>query len=149
MPFNYVVVATALSPNGRNFPTVISGAVFDSNLSSTLDCNLNLNSIGEAAEAFAFSAVDVATEQIGNDTFQYSFETESNDGESSVTVSGSVAYSGEDASSATGLITYTLNGDEESTSTISLSGTLSYGDGDSLSAMELSSEDGTVQLSCS
>jgi hypothetical protein len=149
IPFNYTVVATVLSPNGRNFTTLIDGAVFDSILTTTLDCTLVLDANNDS-ESTEYVSNNVETTQLGNNTFEFSFEEESvgdeNGDKANVAVSISVTTATNEAS---GLVTVIINENVSSTRTVSVSGTANFDTGGEIEGVTLNSEDGTTSLSCS
>lgn len=141
VPFNYAVMVTHIYPNGHSYSSMIAGAVFDNDLTGEMDCEISIS----GSKNVQASAEKVGIAQVNESGFQYSFTAESEDESDSVEVSGSVSFTSEEAS---GLLTYSINGDSGSTKTVSLSGDVDKADEGGLSGFSLASETGDVQIDC-
>jgi len=139
-PFNYTVIARTLHPN-RVFTTVVNGAAFTSNLSATLDCTLTTGADSE--NSVVYISNDVSPTQTGNSSVAINFEADSTPEDHNVKASANITISGESATAS-----LSLEEDELAARTVTLSGDATT-ENDKLTDLSLSSEDGSVTLSCS
>jgi hypothetical protein len=148
VPFNYSVVATLLHPN-REFTTVIHGAVFATDLGSTLStCTLTVTSAQSggttATQKVSYVAKDVQVAQSGNSAATVSFETsELEDGSSSdtVTTNALLSFAG---TTVSGTLTTTISGRPQ---VVDVTGTGAIG-GNGVSSFSVSSADKGTALAC-
>jgi hypothetical protein len=148
VPFSYSVVATLLHPN-REFTTVIHGAVFATDLGSTLStCTLTVTSAQSggttATQKVSYVAKDVQVAQSGNSAATVSFETsELEDGSSSdtVTTNALLSFAG---TTVSGTLTTTISGRPQ---VVDVTGTGAIG-GNGVSSFSVSSADKGTALAC-
>lgn len=143
LPFNYAVVAKVLTPNGRPFTSMLSGAVFSNDFTALLDCTLSLQGEGDAAE---FVANNVGTVQTGNDSFQLTFEAEAIQDDSVLDVSVAVTAS---ETSASGTLTFSQQGNALTSRSEQISGTIEQTNTGRLELLDAASSDGAIALRCS
>ncbi len=148
LPFNYAVIVKVLTPHGDSYTTVVESAVFASFLNGRLDCTVSF--VSSENSDFVKNSVDIT--QIGNSSLQLSFDNASAIA-SSNTVSASLTATVDTESSdttptMTGTLTTTLNGSAASLRVESVSGSATLGD-NGIAGISLSSEDGSLTLTCS
>jgi hypothetical protein len=141
-PFNYTVIAELITPFGRNFSTVLEGAVFTSNLAGTFDCEFTTfeGDAGTIQDAEAISLLQQA-----NNVAQFSatFREDESDIAPSA-VDASLTF---DNTSVDG--TLTIRSGENAARTEAVSGNAVLDtDGQTISSFEVSSADASLELSC-
>lgn len=145
VPFNYSVIATLVHPN-RQFMTLIQGAVYGTEISGSLSCNLTITDAStENSTAKVYVAESVQATQTGNNAFTLSFESsklESGEGADTVKLDASLSSSGNTAS---GSITSTLN---EQATVKAVTGDIEVTDG-AVKSLSVTSADGLTKLDCS
>ncbi|GEM_PF-5665402 len=137
LPFNYQVIATLLTPN-RVYPTVIQGAVFETDLTAKAACTVSIESADLEEEATEYRAPSADLIQSSSSSMNVSFTATSDD--SSLEVSGVLSVSG---NSVSGSLSTTQN---EETVSRSVAGTFEK-DGDTISSLSVSAEN--FDLNCS
>ncbi|MCB0354069.1 MAG: hypothetical protein KDD64_11105 [Bdellovibrionales bacterium] len=145
VPFNYMIVATTLTPNGRPFTTVLPGAVFASNLARTFDCTVLVG--GENGNEYLKN--DASSSQLGNDTFSLSFDAKSLTDSDTLTVTGTFTVSG--GTEVSGKVTYLSSAQGSVAASKDLSGSASFSESSSeqLQSLTLLSGDDQFQIRCS
>lgn len=141
LPFNYTVVAKLLHPN-REFTTVLEGAVFSSQLAATLDCTVVLKNSDDEETTTTFTSKDTDLTQPSESVVSLDFSAQTEADDESIDVTGPVTINDDNEASST----LSIVRDGETTST-AVEGTVTR-DGGELTALELSSEDESVSLSC-
>ncbi len=139
LPFNYTVIAEVIHPEGTNFPTILNAAVFSSDLRGRLDCTLSL--VGETNSEFVENGVSI--QQTGNETLRISFNGSgiSSDDKASFSFTGNATGGTLSGSGST-----TINSGVSQAN--NLTGTITQEDS-GVSALDLSSSDGSVSFRCS
>jgi len=148
VPFNFAIVATLLHPN-REFTTVLNGAVFATNLTSTLpSCSLTFTAQGTAGASSSgtttYVAEEVPASQVANSGVTVSFTSSRlEDGSSAdeVHADASLTFSGGNVS---GTLTTTINGRGQSV-TVSGEGTTEDA---GVTALDVKSGDGLTTFKC-
>lgn len=143
-PFNFSVVATVLHPN-RRFTSVINGAVFNSDLIAELDCTLTRTTLDDEGneEITSFVANNVATTQPGDNQVGVDFETNDITDTEEIVASGAFTVTG---TQATGPLTTT--DDDDLTTVTTMNGTATVEE-NTLTNLDVSSDDGLLTLRCS
>lgn len=136
LPFNYQVIATLLTPN-RVYPTVIQGAVFETDLTAKVSCSITIESPDLEEENMEYDATGVDLTQSSSSSVSLNFTANSEEG--SVDLAGSLSIEG---TSLSGNLTTTQNGETVSRT---VTGSLSR-DGDKISSLNVSSEN--FELDC-
>lgn len=142
LPFNYTVVAKVLHPN-REFTSVLNGAVFASNLSRLLDCTLTTGINGDDTEEYVEN--DIAAVQTGNNSFTFSFESDSVSGDHSVEFSAAVTVGSGDSASAD----LSIKTDKQDKKNSRADGEIERNEGGEITSLTLTSNDGDTSISCS
>lgn len=147
-PFNYTVIATVQTPNGRNFKTIIDGAVFSSDLATTFnECVLTLASTGSAAQENVKES-SVTAKQFSNESFDISFKGNGSDTGDEISVATTVSVA--EDNSLSGTLTTVRNNDKTTARTTDLSGTAVLDtETGGLISFSASSTDGNTVLVCS
>ncbi len=148
VPFNYSVVATLLHPN-REFTTVINGAIFATDLGSTLStCTVTVTSVQadsiNSSQKVSYVAQDVQVNQSGNSAATVSFETTELEGggfADAVTANALLSFSG---TTVTGTLTTIISGRRE---TLDVTGTGAIAES-GVSSFSVSSADKGTALAC-
>jgi hypothetical protein len=136
LPFNYQVIATLLTPN-RVYPTVIQGAIFETDLSAKLSCSVRIESPDLEEKNMEYEATRVELTQSSSSSVSFNFTANSDKG--SVDLAGSLSVEG---TSLSGNITTTQNGE---TLSRTVTGSLSR-DRDRISSLNVTSEN--FELDC-
>lgn len=140
VPFNYMVVASTISPDGRPFSSVISGAVYESNLQADLVCNLSFDADTESEVVYTDGSL--STSQNTNDSFELNFSGENTVGENATAV-GLVNISGSSASA-----NLSVTRGSADAQAINFSGSLSFASNSSIERLSLSSSDSSIEILC-
>lgn len=139
-PFNYAVIATLLHPN-KSFPTMIQGAVFDSNLGNHLDCTVLYGSTNSDQAMFVANGVSV--NQFGNNAINLTFSAVRSDNDDSINATTNLTLT---SGTANGDVRITRN---DLTTSHSMNGTYQTLDSGEVSGLSLATVDGELSLSCS
>jgi len=143
-PFNYTVIARVITPNGRYFTTVLQGAVFASNLLTTLDCTVLLGGI----DGVEYVSNSVSTTQRSNEGFALTFRANPiNDEGGSLEVDTSLALTGDGM--VAGMIATAPTANSSALLSRNVSGTVDLDSGGNLESFDVQSDDGALTLRCS
>jgi len=143
-PFNYTVVARVITPNGRYFTTVLQGAVFSSNLLTTLDCTVLTGGI----DGVEYVTNGVSTTQRSNEGFALNFRAIPITGDGrSLEVDASLALTGDGI--VAGMVATAPSADSSALLSRNVSGTVELSAGGSLESFDVQSDDGAIALRCS
>jgi hypothetical protein len=140
VPFNYTIIATTLHTN-RQFKSIVNGAVFSSNLSSTFDCTLTTGVNSDQSVEYVVNNANLS--QTTNNNLTLNIETNSTPEGHSVKAAATITVTGTTATAS-----LVIAEDEGESKTIALSGTAEKTD-NKLTSLTLNSEDSDVALSCS
>ncbi len=143
-PFNYTVIGRLIHPN-REFSTVIEGAVFATNLVTTLDCTLTVpatDSSSQDSDIFTEGAV-TSTQPSSNQLGLSLNKAQRESG--SETISAGVTLNIAADSSAQGALTYVRSG---SSHIVATEGTITSASG-KVTEISVANSDSSVELKCS